>query len=88
MPLPWYDQTEIDGMCEPLTQHAAQIKYLKSLGLTVERKPGGKPLLMRAHAEQVLGGMPNAPAAIKSVVGERNRPDMTGLVLQFQRRGG
>jgi len=44
---PYLEQEEINEICRPLTQAAAQIRYLKSLGMIVSRKPGGDPLIAR-----------------------------------------
>lgn len=52
---------EIDGICEGLTQKAAKVRYLRSLGLVVTRKPNGKPLVNRRHYDEVRGRAP-APA--------------------------
>lgn len=67
---PWYTDAEIDSLCEGLTQHAARVKYLRRLGLHVTRRPNGRPLVLRAHAEAVLSGQaqlqtagPEKPAA-------------------------
>lgn len=49
---------EIDEICCPLTQPAAQQRFLRSLDLTVNEKPNGRPLVVRSHAEAVLSGMP------------------------------
>lgn len=46
---------EIARICEPLTQAAAQVRYLKSLGLVVARKPNGRPLVNRKHYDDVRG---------------------------------
>lgn len=43
-------------ICEPLKQPAAQIRYLRRLGLRVDRKPNGKPLVNRQHYNAVRGG--------------------------------
>lgn len=57
MTFPWYTDEEVDHLCEPLTQEAAKAKFLrKEYGLHVTRRRNGKVLLMRAHAEAVLGG--------------------------------
>lgn len=48
-------QAEIDSICEPLKQPAAQVRYLKRLGVNVKRKPNGRPLVSRAHYEAVRG---------------------------------
>lgn len=41
---------EIDDICRPLKQHAAQVRYLRTLGLSVERRPDGSPLVRRPPA--------------------------------------
>ena len=44
---------EIDRICDGLTQNAAKVRYLRGLGLTVQRKPNGRPLVNRAHYNAV-----------------------------------
>lgn len=46
---------EIDSICDGYVQNAAKIRYLRSLGLTVDRKPNGRPLVDRAHYDAVRG---------------------------------
>ena len=48
-------QDEIDGICFPLKQAAAQVRFLKGLGLHVDRRPDGSPLVNRAHYDAVRG---------------------------------
>lgn len=48
--------TEIDDICHPLTQGAAQVRYLRQLGLHVERKYDGRPIVSRANFEALLSG--------------------------------
>ena len=43
---------EVDDICRPLKQHAAQVRYLRSLGLRVERRPDGSPLVRRSEWER------------------------------------
>lgn len=38
---------EIDGICRGYTQNAAKIRHLIGLGLRVERRPNGRPLVAR-----------------------------------------
>lgn len=52
---------EIDDICDGYTQNAAKCRFLRSLGLTVKRKPNGRPLVNRAHYIEVRSG-PSAPA--------------------------
>lgn len=47
---------EIERICAPLTQPAAQIRYLRGLGLVVRRKPSGRPLVSRREFDRVMGG--------------------------------
>lgn len=47
---------EIDRICRPLTQNAAKVRYLQSLGLVVRRRPDGTPLVSRAHYDAVMSG--------------------------------
>lgn len=46
---------EIDSICDGYVQNAARIRYLRAMGLTVRRKPNGRPLVNRAHYDMVLG---------------------------------
>lgn len=47
---------EIDEICDGYTQNAAKVRFLKGLGLTVAQKPNGRPLVNRAHYDQIRGG--------------------------------
>jgi hypothetical protein len=47
---------EIEIICAGLVQNAAKIRYLRALGLTVHRKPNGRPLVCRAHYDSIMGG--------------------------------
>ena len=49
---PFLTDEEIDKICEPLTQGAAQIRLLKRLGIKVQRKANGRPLVWRRDVEQ------------------------------------
>lgn len=49
-------QAEIDDLCHPLTQPAAQVRFLRASGLAVTVKPNGRPAVVRSHAEVVLSG--------------------------------
>jgi hypothetical protein len=51
---------EIRDICRPLVQHAAQVRYLSSLGLRVERRPDGSPLVRRSEWDRVNGGTERA----------------------------
>lgn len=84
MSLPWLSDAEVDELCTGLRQHAAKARYLRSLGLTVQIKPNGRPLVMRAHAEAVLSGAPAALATPARTVAPQ--PNREALVLAYGRR--
>jgi hypothetical protein len=42
-----FSDAEVDNMCAGLKQNAAKRRYLISLGLRVDRKPNGRPLVWR-----------------------------------------
>ncbi|MBA3599091.1 MAG: DUF4224 domain-containing protein [Methylibium sp.] len=46
---------EIDAICAGLKQNAAKVRFLQRLGLKVERRPNGHPLVNRAHYNAVTG---------------------------------
>ena len=80
-------QEEIDAICAGITQHAAQCRYLRSLGLWVERRPNGQPLVWRNHAEQVLSGrQAQATAANDTTPPPAPTGNRAALVQLFQRR--
>ena len=56
--LPWYSDQEIDSMCDGLSRNAAKVRHLRRQGLTVSRKPNGRPLLMRSNYERVMSLTP------------------------------
>jgi hypothetical protein len=80
---PALSDAEIDGLCEGLTQNAARIRYLRSLGLTVNTKPNGRPLVMRAHAERVLAGEKVPAEAANDTPRQALQPNRAGLVQLF-----
>ncbi len=52
---PFLTDDEITAICEPLQLPAAQRRYLGRLGLLVQAKPNGRPLVARSEFERVLG---------------------------------
>lgn len=76
---PWLSPDEIDDLCDPLKQHAAQIRYMRKLGITVGRKPGGAPLVIRAHFEEKMNpaGKQRTPA--------KTGPNSAALTLAYSR---
>ena len=43
---------EVASICRPLKQPAAQIRYLSRLGVRVQRRPDGTPLVLRSEFEK------------------------------------
>ena len=54
-PPPFLTDSEIAGICEGVQLPAAQCRHLTRLGLLVNRKPNGRPLVARSEFERVLG---------------------------------
>lgn len=61
---PHLTDAEVDDICAGLRQNFAKVRFLRDrLGLShVDRKPNGRPLVMRAEWERRAGGAA-APAA-------------------------
>jgi hypothetical protein len=53
--LPFLSDEEITRLCDGLQLPGAQCRYLSRLGLLVNRKPNGRPLVARSEFERVLG---------------------------------
>lgn len=43
----YLSDAEVDEICDGLAQDAARIRFLRRLGLRVDRKPNGRPLVWR-----------------------------------------
>ena len=55
--------SEIDQICAGLVQNAAKVRYLKALGLHVDRRPNGRPLVSRSEWDRRNNSNPhNKPA--------------------------
>jgi len=52
---------EVDAICCGLTQNAAKVRHLRRLGLRVDRRPNGRPLIARIEWERVYGPSPSSP---------------------------
>jgi len=48
---PWLTDQEINDLCDGLQNNAAKMRHLRGMGLVVNRKPNGRALVMRNHAE-------------------------------------
>jgi hypothetical protein len=84
---PWLENALVDELCEGLTQDAANIRFLRSLGLTVKRKPCGRPLVLRSNVEAVLGGMPTPAARDGQADRQLAQPGVAATILQFGKKG-
>jgi hypothetical protein len=62
----YYTDAEVDDMTAGLVQDAAKIRYLRRLGLRVDRKPNGRPLAWRP--DPAANPVQNALAEPASVV--------------------
>lgn len=60
---PDLSREEIDRICEGLIQNAAKVRYLRGLGLNVERRPDGSPLVARLEWDRRFGTTARPPAA-------------------------
>lgn len=68
---------EVDALCPNLTQNAAKVRYLRNvLGLQVERRSNGRPLVWR-HALLQAKGMPQRQQAAPA--GAANQPNVTAM---------
>lgn len=74
--LPYFTDTEVDDMCAGLTQDAAKVRFLRRLGLRVDRKPNGKPLAWRP-----------VPSADQAAQNAPSGPNIVGLKAWAQQRG-
>ena len=81
---PWLNDQEIDDMCDGLITNAARTRHLRKMGLIVNLKPNGRPLVMRGHAEAVLSGLQQIQASIAKA--EVVRPNKAALVAIFGKR--
>lgn len=84
---PFLTDDEVSGLCDGLVSPAAQIRYLKGMGLLVQRKPNGRPLLLRSELERVLGA--GRFAGQQAHTGAAAQPDRAALmrVIQGGKRG-
>ncbi|RYF50423.1 MAG: DUF4224 domain-containing protein [Comamonadaceae bacterium] len=49
---------EVDSICAGLSQSAAKVRYLRSLGLRVDQRPNGRPLVARAEWDRHYASRP------------------------------
>jgi hypothetical protein len=73
--LPFLSDAEIAALCDGLQLPAAQCRYMARLGLLVNRKPNGRPLVARSEFERVLGAARFAKAQNDASAG----PNVRGM---------
>ena len=83
---PYLADDEIDEICAPLVQHAAQVKHLQRLGMRVGRKPNGRPLVARSEFERAMSGA-RPPELVAGTAPAPGQPNRDALVLMFNKRG-
>jgi hypothetical protein len=83
----YLSDAEVADLCAPLTQPAAQVRYLRALGLTVALKPNGRPVVIRSHAEAVLSGqrVVSQLATTDQSAGATQQPSRSTLITLLQR---
>lgn len=74
---------EVDAVCDGLRQNAAKGRYLTGLGLHVNFKPNGRPLVVRSHAENVLAGLKATQTG--PVPAQSATPNRAALIQLFNR---
>lgn len=75
---------EVDALCPNLTQNAAKIRYLRDvLGLQVERRSNGRPLVWR-HALLQAKGMPQRLQTAPTE--SANQPNVTAMAAWLGNR--
>ena len=78
--LPYLSDDEIAGLCDGLVAPIAQLRYLKRMGLLVQRKPNGKVLLMRSELERVLGADRFGAQAQNQATAQPNRAALMQVI--------
>ena len=69
---------EIDAICRPLKQPAAQRRYLeRAFGVKTYPSPTGKPRVLRADFDRLAGRISAPPAEM---------PDAEALLRRFRKR--
>lgn len=82
-PALWLTDAEVDDLCAGLRLSKAKVRYLQRMGLTVNEKPNGRPLIVRSHAEAVLSGAPPLAANDSSDSPKKRLPNRDALILAF-----
>ena len=84
-PWPYLTDAEINEICSPLKNGAAQIRFLERLGMVVKPKPSGRPLVARTEFDRVMTGS-NAMTKGQSTSAASSTPNVIGLQSFFKQR--
>lgn len=76
---------EIDAVCEGVSRNADRRRRLREMGLIVNEKPNGRPLVVRSHAEAVLSGR-KAAELVEAAEAKPFQPDREAYILKFRRK--
>lgn len=82
----WLTDPEIDDLCAGLRTNGAKARHLEGMGLVVNRKPNGRPLVVRSHAEAVLSGLAHIQPAPTASTTPAPQPNRDALVLMFKHK--
>lgn len=74
----WLSQNEVNDLCCPLKQFAAQMRFLRGLGICVYQKPSGAPLVLRTQVEQKMSFETKSPIHQVKV-----KPNRLALIQQL-----
>ena len=77
---------EVDEMCAGLSTNAVKVRRLRALGLVVNVKPNGRPLIVRSHAEAVMSGRAEVAAQLQEATAPAPSVNTAGIVALFGRR--
>ncbi len=69
---------EVNDICGGLKQDAAKARYLQGLGLSVRRRPNGRPLVAREDWQRVWTQQSEPPRAESTANGPRWRVSAGG----------
>lgn len=83
MTKPYLTEEEIEGICFPLTQPAAMIRYLRAEGFFVKPRPDGRPLVSRENFNLVMSG--RSKTGSEPTAGEG--PNVQALLDRYQHTG-
>lgn len=80
--LPYLTDNEVNQICDGLKQAAAQVRYLRQMGLIVKTKPNGRPLISRVNFIEVMRGAASGPTSLPAA-----SPNELALRAMFNMRG-